>query len=315
MDHTFPKVGTGMITRFLLTMILASCLAGPTQAEPVIEESRESRVTIEDRGGTLDIHVVNHRFEPAIVADDRTAKAEIRHFLVAIETDRTTREAADQETEILASIVHASARPIGPEGLGASTLDIAVPGDAAAISGPFLIVTRWGCCALQDSHAAYSLLTGKRLFSATGQGAFGDWITLGSRRRPSESRYVALHVAPTLSDLEELGEDERRVIAITYADNRGMLQRLIVTAPEDRNADAILNWIPRLSWVTGDQPEGTDHVFVPSDSPPEETYNSIILRLDLDQATRIDIPLEKDRLTTAKARMPEGYGLIEDEAR
>jgi hypothetical protein len=227
--------------------------------------------------GMIETHIVNRSYEMTSLADDRSGEPKLVRYLVSVEIDRRIRDGQDLETEFLSSTARVAARPIGEQGLAPATLDIETPGDEVAVSGPFLIVTRWGCCALQSSHAAYSLLSGARLFSATGEGGHGDWVTLGSRHRPDQARYVAAHVAPTLSDAEELGEDETHVIAITYAAGAGARQRLIVTLQSGRNSDEVLNWLPKLSWVTSDQPGGTDHVFVTSEAPAEETYTGFHL--------------------------------------
>jgi len=292
----------------LLCLCLGASLAWP---DPLIEEKQESTVTVTQDGGAVVTHVVNRRYESAIVADERDAEPKLVHVLASIEIDRTMSDAEDQETEILSSIVRANFRTIDQTGLSRPALQIETEGDEATISEPFLIVTRWGCCALQSSYQVYSMLSGHRLFSATGGGEFGDWITLDSRHRPNEQRYAAIHVAPTMSDEAELGPDEKHAIAISYASGNDSIQRLIVSVPMGRNSDDVLDWLPKLSWVTADQPEGTDHIFVASDSPPEATYDGMILRLQLDENTRIDIPLEKDRLVPAKAVLPAGFELTE----
>jgi hypothetical protein len=108
-----------------------------------------------------------------------------------------------------------------------------------------------------------------------------------------------------------LGDDKVRVGAIAYARETGPIQRLVLTAAVGRDSDEVLNWSPSLLWVDAEAPEGTDHVFVASEAPPEETYDGITLRLQLSETVRIDVPLEKDRLDIAKAALPEGFGLTE----
>ena len=305
-----------MILRIGLCLALLSALAPAASSDPIVEEKRESSVTITRTDGVMETSIVNRRFEPAMVSDDRSGQPKLVYYLLSVEIERKLRDAPDQETEFLQSIARVTAQPIGENGLEAPTLKMEADGDEVAISGPFVIVTRWGCCAFQASYAAYSILGGAKLFSATGvaeYGQYGQWVTLGSRRRPDEARYVAAHVAPTMADAVELGDDPSHVIAIAYAGGEGLRQRLIVTLDQGRDSDQILDWLPKLSWVTKEQPDGTDHVFFQSDAPAAEIYSGITLRLQLDQSSRIEIPLEKDRLAADKATLPQGFGLVESQ--
>ena len=82
-------------------------------------------------------------------------------------------------------------------------------------------------------------------------------------------------------------------------------------APDGRDGDLPLEWTPKLLWLTKREPEGIDHAFFEQEGDAKEVYTGITLRLRLDDATDIDIPLVADRLIPADAKLPDGYSLEE----
>jgi hypothetical protein len=174
-----------------------------------------------------------------------------------------------------------------------------------------VVATLWGCCAEQSSHEVFSLYTGKRLFSATGQGDFGEWLTMGKKGPTYDQRVVAAHIAFTARDAAELGEDHDVVGVITYATEAEPLQRLALRAPGGRDGDLPTEWLPKLLWITKREPDGTDHAFFEQAGDAKEVYTGITLRLQLDENTSIDIPLVADRLVPEQAKLPDGYSLEE----
>ena len=184
--------------------------------------------------------------------------------------------------------------------------------DEVAVSGPYVVATLWGCCAEQSSHEVFSLYTGKRLFSATGEGESGDWLTMGKKGPSYDQRVVAAHLAFTARDAEELGEDRNVVGVITYATEAEPLQRLALRAPDGgRDGDLPTEWSSKLLWLTQREPEGIDHAFFEQDGDAKDVYTGITLRLQLDEQTNIDIPLVADRLVPQQAKLPDGYSLEE----
>jgi hypothetical protein len=157
----------------------------------------------------------------------------------------------------------------------------------------------------------FSLYTGKRLFSATGEGEFGDWLTMGKKGPAYDQRIVAAHMAFTARDAEELSADRDVVGVITYATEAEPLQRLALRAPGGRETDLPLEWAPKLLWLTKGEPDGTNHAFFEQDSDAKHVYTGITLRLQLDDQTNIDVPLVGDRLVPGEAKLPEGYSLTE----
>jgi hypothetical protein len=139
-------------------------------------------------------------------------------------------EADDAEIDTQHSVLRVTARPLSQSGLGEVNMNIQTDADEVAVSGPYVVTTIWGCCVEQPAHEVYSLYSGKRLFSATGPGEFGDWLTMGKKGPTYDQRVVAAHFAITARDRAELSEDENRVAVITYATEAEPLQRLALSA-------------------------------------------------------------------------------------
>lgn len=98
---------------------------------------------------------------------------------------------------------------------------------------------------------------------------------------------------------------------ITYATEAEPLQRVALSVPGGRDGDLPLEWNTKLLWITADQPEGVEHNFINQDGDAQAVYTGITLRIQLDDATRVEIPLEGDRLVPGKAALPDGFALAE----
>jgi hypothetical protein len=290
---------------------LLALIALPAFGDPVrdIKSTTETSITMD--GNAYLIHTINRRHDIASFLDDRGGTGEIKRFLVETEIDRLTREADDAEIDTQRSALRVTARPLTPQGLGDAVMVLETNADEAAVSGPYVVATLWGCCVEQPSHEVFSLHSGKRLFSATGEGTFGDWLTMGKKGPHYEQRIVAAHVAFTARDAQELSGDRTVVGVVTYASEAEPLQRLALRAPGGRDGDLPLEWSPKLLWLTEREPDGIDHAFFEQDGDARDVYTGITLRLTLDEQTSIDIPLVADRLTPSEAKLPDGYSLTE----
>jgi hypothetical protein len=290
---------------------LLSLVALPALADPIVDEksTTETSITMDDKAYL--IHTINRRHEVASFFDDRSGTGTMKRFLVETELDRLIREADDEEIDVQSSVLRIKARPLTATGLGASAMTMETNADEVAVSGPYVVATLWGCCAEHSSHEVFSLYTGKRLFSATGDGDFGDWLTMGKKAPNYDQRVVAAHLAFTARDVAELGEDRSVVGMITYATEAEPLQRIALRAPDGRDGDLPTEWAPKLLWLTKREPDGIDHAFFEQEGDAKEVYTGITLRLRLDDATDIDIPLVADRLVPSDAKLPDGYALEE----
>lgn len=286
-------------------------IAPPALADPVVEERATTETSVTMDGDAFLIHTINRRHDIASFFDERDGNGAMKRFLVETEIDRLTREADDQEIDTQRSALRIKARPLTAQGLGEVAMDVATDADEVMVSGPYVITTLWGCCVEQPSHEVFSLHTGKRLFSATGEGAFGDWLTMGKKAPHHDQRIVAAHVAFTARDADELSEDRGVVGVITYASEAEPLQRLALRAPDGRDGDLPLDWSPKLLWLTEREPEGIDHAFFEREGDAKDIYTGIAVHLKLDDRTSIDIPLVADRLVPGDATLPDGYSLTD----
>ena len=281
--------------------VLLALMAPPALGDPIVDEKSTTETSVTVDGNAYLIHTINRRHDIASFFDERSGKGEMKRFLVETELDRLTREANEEEIDTQSSVLRVKARPLTATGLGDQTMTIETMADEAFVSGPYVVADSWGCCAEQQSHEVFSLHTGKKLFSATGAGEFGDWLTMGKKGPNYQQRIVAAHLAFTARDAAELGEDKSVVGLITYATEAEPLQRLALRAPDGRDGDLPLEWTPKLLWLTKREPEGD----------AKDIYTGITLRLMLDDQTNVDIPLVADRLAPADAKLPDGYSLEE----
>lgn len=291
--------------------VLLTLSAPPVLADPIVDETITTETSITMDGRAYLIHTINRRHDIASFYDDRTGNGAMKRFLVETEIDRHTREADEEEIDTQGSILRIKARPLTASGLGDTAMTMETKADEVVVSGPYVIATLWGCCAEQSSHEVFSLYTGRRLFSATGEGDFGDWLTMGKKGLAYDQRIVAAHLAFTARDADELSADRDVVGVITYATEAEPLQRLALRAPGGRESDLPLEWLPKLLWLTNREPDGIDHAFFEQDGDAKDVYTGITLRLRLDDETSIDMPLVADRLVPGEALLPDGYSLTE----
>jgi hypothetical protein len=295
----------------ILLMLMAQPAPQPALADPIVDEKSTTETSVTMDENAYLIHTINRRHDIASFYDDRAGKGEMKRFLVETEIDRLTREADDEEVDTQSSVLRIRARPLTPQGLGDTAMKMETTADEVAVSGPYVVATLWGCCVEQSSHEVFSLYTGKRLFSATGAGDFGDWLTMGKKGPNYDQRVVTAHIAFTARDAVELGEDRDVVGVITYATEAEPLQRLALRTPGGRDGDLPTEWSSKLLWLTKREPEGVDHAFFEQVGDAKEVYTGITLRLRLDEKTSVDVPLVADRLMPDEASLPDGYSLEE----
>lgn len=293
--------------------LLASVLmlSVPAFADDLVKEQAPSDVKITAQGDVFDIAITNRRYETNIMAST-LGGPEILYQLLLIEEAHVSKEGLEAEPEPVSDKVKVTAFPMTKDGKGAAKFTIEAEGNAAKAGGPYLTVTRYGCCVEQPTYAVYSLENGAYLFNATGAGESGQWATLGAQGGWKNERILAYHAAPTAADATVLKGAENAQIVISYATTTKPLQRVLVTMPKALiENDAALEWAPKLDLVSKDQPDGTDRVFVDrQDDDPAKLFTGLTVRLTLDEKTRIEIPLEGDALKLDAARLPEGFALV-----
>jgi hypothetical protein len=293
--------------------LLASVLmlSVPAFAEDLVKEQAPSDVKIAGQNGLFDIAITNRRYETNIMAST-LGGPEILYQLLLIEESHENKEGLEAEPEPVSAKVKVTAFPMTKDGKSPAKFTIEADGDSARASGPYLTITRNGCCVEQPTYAVYSLENGAYLFNATGPGESGQWATLGAQGGWKNERILAYHAAPTTADDTILKGAENAQIVISYATTTKPLQRVLVTVPKALiDSDASLDWAPKIELVSKDQPDGSDRVFIDrADSDPAKLFTDITVRLTLDDKTKIEIPLEGDALKLDGATLPEGFALV-----
>jgi len=294
--------------------LLASALllSVPAFADDLVKEQSPSEISVVPDGANFKVTTANRRYETNMMAST-LGGPDILYQMLLIEESRVSSEGPDTEGEVLSAKVKVTAFPLTKQGKGEKpTFTIEADGDQAKADGPYLTVTRFGCCVEQPTYAVYSLETGAYLFNATGSGDSGQWATMGAQGGWQNERVVAYHAALTAADDTVLKGAENAQIVISYATTTKPLQRVLVTVPKAMiDADAALEWAPKLELVSKDQPEGTDRIFIDrKDADPAKLFTGITVRLTLDEKTKIEIPLEGDTLKVDGASLPDGFALV-----
>ncbi len=299
------------MSRLLAALLFAGSLAAPALAEDLVAEQQPSTVTVVKEGAGIRINTVNRRYAVNVFGaalKDQT----IERQLLLIEETASQVEIDQEESQFDPPRVKVTAFPLSTAGKGAAAFTIEGIGDEVAADGPFLTLKRYGCCVEQETNAVYSLETGKYLFNATGEGPSGQWASLGAKGGFRNERILAYHTAPTAMDDVVFKGVRNAGAVISYASKTEPLQRIVVTLPQAAiDADAPLNWLPKIDLVSAQYPDGIDRIFVERDGDPKTLFTDATLRLVLDDQTKIEIPLKEDRLELKAARLPAGYGLTE----
>ena len=264
-------------------------------------------------GGPYEVTTVNTRFETDLLAPTigpDAGKDLAVYQLVEIEETHINKEGPDSDGERVTGTVKATVYPLDKTGKGPAKFTIEAEGDQSTVNGPYLTITRWGCCASQATNAVYSLETGKYLFNATGMGDSGQWATMNAR---NFQRILAYHTAPTEMDGVILKGAPNAAIVIAYASTSEPLQRVLVTLPQellDRD-DGPINWGPKLEIFSKTQPKPSDHIWSDKvDADAGKVFTDITVQLTLDPKHQVIIPLIGDKLQLDKAKLPKGWGVV-----
>lgn len=285
-------------------------------AGPLVEATAPSTISITQEEGNFRVTTDSRRYQTNLLPSV-TAKNALIYQLLEIEQHTVTVEGPETEQAFDEANVKVTAYPLTAQGKGEVAFTIEGRADAVNASGSFLTLTRYGCCVEQPTHAVYSLESGHYLFNATGEGprgasGVGQWVTMGAQGGFRFERIFAYHAKITAADDELFGDVANGALIITYAAQTQALQRVMLVAPAaDMEQDAPLSWMPRTDLVNATFPKGTDRIFIEKKGEEAELFTDAILRLTLDEATVIEIPLVADRLDVKSAKLPEGFSLLE----
>jgi hypothetical protein len=300
--------------RFLRLSGMVAVLAGlgllPVHADDLVKEQTNSDITVTKDAKGYHVNAVTRRyaynsFVTATVAPTTTAPT-VRQILL-IESTAALTEADNEDAEHAPGQVKLTAFPLTAQGQGPAQFTIAAQGDEIDPDGAYVTVTRYGCCVQNETKAVYSLENGKYLFNTTGR----KWTTLGAKGGFAMTRIAVAHVAPSAMDDVLFGGEPHAGAILSYASPTAPLQRIMVILPPDAADDTTVNWDGELLWISAENPKGTDHIYVDRTDKAENVFTAATLRFRLDETSVIDIPLRKDRLDIAAAKLPRGYKLKE----
>jgi hypothetical protein len=294
-------------------LLLAAALIVPqiAYADSLVEETGPSSITIARDGENYRVVNTGRRYQTNVLPSAAAENA-LLYQLLEIDQRQVSVEGPQTEQSFEEATARITAYPLSPAGKGPAAYTIEGKADAVHAQNAFLTLTRYGCCIEVPTHAVYSLETGKYLFNATGDGQSGQWATMGAQGGAAFERIFAYHAKFTAADAELFGDVPYGAAIIAYASETEPLQRvMLLGAQEAMDHEAPLEWIPKLDLVSAAYPDGTDRIFVERSGKAAELFTGATLRLTLDTATVIEIPLVADRLDLAGAKLPAGYSLEE----
>jgi hypothetical protein len=294
-------------------MLLAAALLLPhyAYADPLVQESAPSAISIAKDGENYRVTNDSRRYQTNVLPSAAAENA-LLYQLLEIEQHQVSVEGPQTEQGFEVATAKVTAYPLSADGKGQPAYTVEGKADAVNAQNSFLTLTRFGCCVEVPTYAVYSLETGKYLFNATGEGQSGQWATMGAQGGFAFERIFAYHAKFTAADGELYGDAPYGAAIIAYAKETEPLQRIMVVASQaDMDRDKPLEWIPKLDLVSSAYPAGIDRIFIDRTGEAAALFTDASLRLTLDEATVIEIPLVADRLDLKAAKLPQGYSLQE----
>lgn len=294
-------------------LFLAAAVLLPTfaYADPLVQESAPSSVSVEKDGDNYRVTTVSRRYQTNVLPSV-TAKLATIYQLLEIEQRTVAVEGPQTEQNFEEARVKVTSYPLTEKGKGAAAFTIDAKADAVNAQNSFLTLTRYGCCVEMPTYAVYSLESGKYLFNATGEGMSGQWATMGAQGGFKFERIFAYHAKITAADDDLFGDQANGAVIITYASETAPLQRaMLIATQDDMDHDAPLEWMAKIDLVDKDNAKGTDRIFVNRTGVETDLFTNATVRLTLDEGTKVEIPLVNDRLDLKAAKLPEGYSLVE----
>lgn len=279
-------------------------------ADPLIQESSPSTISIAKDGDNFRVTNEIRRYQTNILASALIDNA-LLYQVLEIEQHQVSTEGPQTEQAFEEATAKVTVYPVTDEGKGKAAFSIMGKADAVEAMGDFVTFTRFGCCVEMPTYAVYSLESGRYLFNATGEGHMGQWATLGARGVDLE-RILAYHAKITAADEDLFGGTPLGAVIITYAKQTEPLQRvMLIATQDDMDRDAPLEWMPKIDLVNKDNAKGTDRIYIEQPGEPTMLFTDATVRLVLDDATSVEIPLVADRLDIKNAKLPKGYSLVE----
>ncbi|MBI2255739.1 MAG: hypothetical protein HYU58_14050 [Proteobacteria bacterium] len=294
-----------------LILATALLLPLPAFADPLIQESFPSSISIAKDGENFRVTNDSRRYQTNTLASALQDNV-LLYQLLEIEQHQVSTEGPQAEQNFEEATAKVTVYPVTDQGRGAAAFTVEGKADAVTAMGNCLTLTRFGCCVEMPTYAVYSLETGKYLFNATGEGQSGQWATMGAQGGWAFERIFAIHAKITAADDELFGDEKNGAVILAYSKENEPLQRVMLVAPQDlMEKDAPLEWMPKVDLANKDNAKGTDHIYIDRAGKAEELFTGMTLRLTLDEATVIEIPVVADRLDLDAAKLPKDFSLKE----
>jgi hypothetical protein len=288
----FKKSERGMLA-FALVLLVTVGSGLPGQAKPAdVTAKGQSSISVtlypDPRVGETTIHKVNRTYD--VVPGSRPQELLLLDQTVETEGTPSSGSSLSRVALKVSSVSKAGTSPsftIEDRGTAASRSDDNV----------LFIVSDFGCCGSNDTHAVYSLKNGRRLFFAGGQNA-PDILTL---QVGAESRYyVGVHSTGSHRDAEVYGNlvvKREAAVLITLASPTDTKDALLMTF--DR---------PQSAPVRGADVRWSEPGDISSEGRWERVSSErpAILQIGIGGVGQIRIPVKNGQLVLESATIPKG---------
>ena len=295
-----------------LRALLAALLVVPTIGQAVAGTNSlraESTAEIAAEGDVLVSHLVNRGFAVERPYDHATGR--FVPLLLRQQTDVVRRSDAEAAS---AAAVAIDAWTLGAGPDAAPLWSIKAKGEAVQGWGEqFLVVTSLACCGAHDVYTGYSLLNGRRLFSATGNRLPGDWARLEVPNSRGLLRWAFLHAAYSADADAVFAGHPGAVAMVSYVSETEPQRRLLFTAADPGQVDRFMGWDSMIGFSVGDhgQPEQQVELWLADGRQDRAAIGGISLSIRFTESLIATVPIENDTLDLPHATLPEGLTVRE----
>src|SRR5260221_7289925 len=300
--------GAGLRVAVGLAALLGLLATGPAAAG-TLSLPAESTAEIGLDGETLVSHLVNRGFAVERPYDHATGR--FVPLLLRQQVDVVRR--SDAEAASVAAI-EVAAWNLGADSDAPPLWTLAGDGEAAQSWGEqFLVITKLGCCGARDVYSGYSLLNGRRLFSATGNRLPGDWARLEVPNSRGLLRWAFLHAAYSADADAIFAGHPGAVAMVSYVSETEPQRRLLFTAVEPGQVDRFMGWDSMIGFSVGDhgQPEQQVELWLADGRQDRAAIGGISLSIRFTESLIATVPIENDTLDLPHATLPEGLTVQE----
>jgi hypothetical protein len=288
---------------------LLSLLAPGPAAAGTLSLRAESTAEIGLDGETLVSHLINRGFAVERPYDHATGR--FVPLLLRQQVDVVRR--SDAEAASVAAI-EVAAWNLGADSNAPPLWTLAGNGEAAQSWGEqFLVITKLGCCGARDVYTGYSLLNGKRLFSATGNRLPGDWARLEVPNSGGLLRWAFLHAAYSADADSTFAGFPGAVAMVSYVSETEPERRLLFSAADARGVDRFMGWDSMVGFIVDGHDQAEQQVELWSSDGRRDlaAIGGISLSVRFTENLVATIPIVDDTLDLARATLPKGLTVQE----